>query len=198
MTATTSQRQDSRVRDIMTRDAECIAEAASVTSAAERLAETGVGALPVCDGQDRVVGMITDRDIVVRVVAQGADPARARVADFADGEPVTLEEDATLGHARTLMRHHGVRRLPVVRARRLVGIVGHADLIESDDANALVATEREIAREPADHRSAAWLHARGYHNAGADGDQATRDGRERRASDAAITDHVQDLLADRD
>lgn len=154
--------EGSRVGDVMTREAECIDGSESVVRAAELLAEAGVGALPVCDGEERIVGMITDRDIVVRVLAQGADPARVSVAEVADPDPVTLGEHATLEEARGLMRRHAIRRLPVAREGRIVGIVAHSDLLGRAGSQPLVDAERAIAEEEPDHRSAAWLLRRGY------------------------------------
>jgi CBS domain-containing protein len=205
MPATTSpQGQQQRVHELMTRDAERTRTDHSIAKAAELLAEAGVGALPVCDSEDRVVGMITDRDIVLRVVAQGIDPRHVSVGDCAERHPITLDEDATLGHARALMREHGVRRLPVVRDRRLVGIVGHSDLHEYGAPGQSLA----LQLEPADARSASWMFTNGYgdndggaardHQRGAPSAVRDRaDERERRADEATIAYHVQDMLAGR-
>jgi CBS domain-containing protein len=83
------------------------------------MAEEAVGALAVCDGREHPVGVVTDRDLVVRVLAQGEDPSRITVSDCLDGEVDTLDADAPLSEAAARMRAAAVRRLPVLRAGRL-------------------------------------------------------------------------------
>ena len=118
-------------RDVMTAGAECVGENDTVTTAAERMASLDVGALPICGEDDRLKGMITDRDIVLKVVARGKDPQQCTVGSLAEGEVVTIGADDSLDEARRTMERHQVRRLPVIDGHRLVGIVSQADLARS-------------------------------------------------------------------
>lgn len=129
-------------RDVMTPDCACISEAASVFDAATRLADESVGALPICGEDDRLKGMITDRDIVVDVIAQGRDPKSCTVSEFSSKVPVTIGADDDLDLAVDTMIEHGVRRLPVIDGDRLIGIVAQADLareLSSERAGELLA-----------------------------------------------------------
>jgi CBS domain-containing protein len=116
-------------RDIMTPGAEWIDVDLTVTDAARRMAETDVGALPVCNGEGRLQGVITDRDIVVKVLAKGMDPTSTPVAAVADqGEVVTIGADDPIDEALRTMKDHAVRRLPVIDGTDLVGMVSQADI----------------------------------------------------------------------
>jgi CBS domain-containing protein len=128
-------------RDIMTEDCECAGESDTVADAAKKLAELGVGAMPICGDDDRLKGMITDRDIVTDVIAQGKDPSSVKVGELADGKPVTIGADDSISEAIKTMSEHQVRRLPVIDGHELVGIVSQADLAknaEEDDVGELV------------------------------------------------------------
>ncbi len=118
-------------RDVMTPGAECVGENDTVATAAERMASLDVGALPICGEDDRLKGMVTDRDIVLKVVARGQDPQQVTVGSLAEGEVVTIGADDSLDEARRTMERHQVRRLPVIDGHRLVGIVSQADLARS-------------------------------------------------------------------
>jgi CBS domain-containing protein len=116
-------------RDVMTPECNCIGERDSVLDAAERLAELDVGALPICGEDDRLKGMLTDRDIVLKVIAQRKDPASTLAGELADpGEVVTIGADDSVEEAWRTMAEHKVRRLPVIDGHRCVGIVSQADL----------------------------------------------------------------------
>ena len=122
----------STARDVMTAGAECVGENDTVVTAAERMASLDVGALPICGEDDRLKGMVTDRDIVLKVVARGKDPQQTTVGSLAEGaEVVTIGADDSLDEARRTMERHQVRRLPVIDGHRLVGIVSQADLARS-------------------------------------------------------------------
>jgi CBS domain-containing protein len=122
----------STARDVMTAGAECVGEKDTVATAAERMATLDVGSLPICGEDDRLKGMITDRDIVLKVVARGQDPQTTLVGSLAEGgEVVTIGADDSLDEARATMERHQVRRLPVIDGHRLVGIVSQADLARS-------------------------------------------------------------------
>jgi CBS domain-containing protein len=122
--------------EIMTEDCRCMGEHDSVRDAARRLAELRIGAMPICGDDDRLKGMITDRDIAVKVVAEGLDPDRTEVGRLAEGEVVWVEADADLDRALELMAEHDVRRLPVIQDHRLVGIISQADIARQTPADA--------------------------------------------------------------
>jgi CBS domain-containing protein len=100
--------------------------------AASLMQAADVGPLPVCDG-DRVVGIITDRDITVRAVAAGKDPSRTPVRDAMTPDVVSVHADDDIDEVIELMRQHGIRRLPVIDGGRLLGIVALADLARKAD-----------------------------------------------------------------
>ncbi len=130
-------------REIMSDDCTCIGESESVLDAARRLAELGVGALPICGEDDRLKGMLTDRDIVVKVLAEGKDPATTKAGELGagDGRTVTIGADDPVSEVLHTMARHQVRRLPVIDGRRLVGIVAQADVarnVEEDQVGELV------------------------------------------------------------
>ena len=115
------------VRDTMTADPRSIGTSASVVEAARLMREEHVGSLPITD-DDTLVGMITDRDITTRVVAEAADPKTTSVGDVYSRDLISVEPDKDLEEAVQLMARHQVRRLPVVEEGRLVGIVAQADI----------------------------------------------------------------------
>ncbi len=115
-------------RDIMTPGAEFISADETAQTAAERLRDLDVGALPICDPDEQLVGMVTDRDIVIQVLAAGKDPSSFRVGDLAQGEAVTIGADDSIELALTTMKDHKVRRLPVIDGTQVVGIVSQADI----------------------------------------------------------------------
>jgi CBS domain-containing protein len=115
-------------RDVMTPDCECIGENETVADAAKRLKELDVGSMPICGEDDRLKGMLTDRDIVVKVLAEGRDPASTTAGELGEGKPVTIGADDSIDEALKTMAEHKVRRLPVIDDHRLVGIVAQADI----------------------------------------------------------------------
>src|SRR4051795_5184128 len=129
-------------REVMTGGAECIGENDTILDAAKRLAELDVGAMPICGEDDRLKGMITDRDIVVKVLAEGKDPSSTRVGDLAtQDEVVTIGADDSIDEALRTMTDHKVRRLPVIDGHECVGILSQADLatnIEEEKVGDLV------------------------------------------------------------
>jgi CBS domain-containing protein len=120
-------------RDVMTGDAECIGENDSVADAAKRLAELNVGAMPICGEDNRLKGMLTDRDIAVKVVARGKDPSTTKAGELGEGKPVTIGADDSVDEALRTMSEHKVRRLPVIDGHELIGIVSQADLARNID-----------------------------------------------------------------
>ncbi|HZG04714.1 MAG TPA: CBS domain-containing protein [Streptomyces sp.] len=115
-------------RKIMTGNAECVRADESVLDAARKMTELGVGALPICGTDDRLKGMLTDRDVVVKVLGAGKDPAEVKAGDLAQGEAVTIGADDDAEEILRTMSSHKVRRLPVIDGHRLIGIVALADV----------------------------------------------------------------------
>ena len=126
---------DKKARDIMSEDCTCIGEGESVLDAAKRLKELDVGSLPICGEDDRLKGMLSDRDIVVKVLAEGKDPASVTAGELGqgDGETVTIGADDSIDDALRTMIDHKVRRLPVIDERRMVGIISQADIATNVD-----------------------------------------------------------------
>src|SRR5215213_7500696 len=119
---------DKKARDIMTPDPQCIGENDTVLDAAKRLAELDVGAMPICGEDDRLKGMLTDRDIVVKVLAQGKDPESTTAGELGEGKPVTIGADDSIEEALEVMRTRKIRRLPVIDGHDLVGIISQKDI----------------------------------------------------------------------
>jgi CBS domain-containing protein len=126
---------DKKARDVMSTDCTCVGENETVLDAAKRLAEKDVGSLPICGEDDRLKGMLTDRDIVVKVLAQGKDPSSVRAGELGqgDGNTVTIGADDSVDEALRTMIDHKVRRLPVIDGKKMVGIVSQADLATNID-----------------------------------------------------------------
>ena len=120
------------IRDAMTEDPRSIGASASVVEAARLMREEHIGSLPVTD-DEQLVGMVTDRDITTRVVAESADPKTTSVGDVYSRDLISVEPDKDLDDALRLMARHQVRRLPVVENGRLVGIVAQADIALRDN-----------------------------------------------------------------
>jgi CBS domain-containing protein len=126
-----------RARDIMHPGAECIGADDSVAVAAQKMRDLGVGSLPICGTDDRLHGILTDRDIVVRCIAEGRDPVQARAGDLAQETLFWVEAAAGVGEVLHQMEEHRVKHLPVIENRRLVGIITEADLARNLDEHQL-------------------------------------------------------------
>jgi CBS domain-containing protein len=120
-------------RDVMTPDPQCIGENETLLAAAQKLAQLGVGAMPIRGEDDRLKGMLTDRDIVVKALAKGADPGSATAGSLAQGKPVTIGADDSLRETLQTMASYKVRRLPVIDGHDLVGIISLADIARNVD-----------------------------------------------------------------
>ncbi|GGV67360.1 CBS domain-containing protein [Streptomyces griseoloalbus] len=114
--------------DIMHRGAQWIPAHQTLDRAAQLMRELNVGALPISDEDERLCGILTDRDIVVGCVAMGGDPARVTAGEMAKGTPRWIEADADIGEVLQEMQTHQIRRLPVIDGKRLVGMISEADL----------------------------------------------------------------------
>ena len=116
------------ISEVMTSNPSTVEQSASVTDVARLMQQEDVGSVPIVDG-GRLVGTITDRDIAIRVVAEGRDPQSTTVGDVASRDLVTIDPQQNLDEALRLMAQHQVRRLPVVEEDgRLVGILAQADV----------------------------------------------------------------------
>jgi len=137
-----------RVRDVMTRGVECISPEANLQQAAAKMKSLDVGPLPVCEG-DRLVGMLTDRDITVRATAEGEDPKVIRVRDIMTPDIVYCFDDQLVSEAAEVMKENQVRRLVVLdRAERLTGIVSLGDLAVETGDEELTGNTLEAVSDP--------------------------------------------------
>ena len=118
-------------REIMTSGAECIGENETLVAAARKMRDLDIGSMPICGDDDRLKGMITDRDIVVRCVADGNDPSEMRAGELGQGKPVTIGADDPVEEILRTMAQYKVRRLPVIDGQRLVGIVSQGDVAKN-------------------------------------------------------------------
>ncbi|MFH9613546.1 CBS domain-containing protein [Streptomyces pratensis] len=118
-------------REIMTSGTECIGEKESVLDAAKKMTDLEVGALPICGTDEKLKGMLTDRDIVTKVLGAGKDPAACTAGELAQGEAVTIGADDEAEEILRTMTAHKVRRLPVIDGHTLVGMVATADVARS-------------------------------------------------------------------
>ena len=135
-----------QIRDVMTPNPESCSSDASVADAARTMARADVGPIPVVDGE-RLVGILTDRDIVVRVVAEGRDPQATTVGEVATSDLIAVSPDEDLDRALGLLAERRVRRLPVVEGDKLVGIVAQADIARQGDDARTGAVVEEISED---------------------------------------------------
>jgi len=125
------------IRDVMTPEPVTVATTTSLEQAARHMRDAGIGNVIVLEGE-QITGILTDRDIVVRAVAEGWDPSQTPVGDVASRELTTISPDETVDAAVALMRERSIRRLPVVESGRPVGIVSLGDLaLERDPDSCL-------------------------------------------------------------
>ena len=122
------------IRELMTQNPATLSTGSTIVDAAKLMRDKDTGIAPITDG-DRLVGVITDRDIAIEVVAQGMDPQTTKVDQVASQNLVTIDPQQDLDEALRLMAQHQVRRLPVVEEDgRLVGILAQADVARHADA----------------------------------------------------------------
>lgn len=137
-----------KVHEIMTARARCIGPNNSLVEAAGLMRELDVGALPVCD-EDRLAGMVTDRDLVVRGMAEGRDPYAATVREVMSEGVLSIQADQDVEEAARLMQEKQVRRLPVIsREKRLVGIVSLGDLAVNSNPAFSGQALKEVSETP--------------------------------------------------
>ena len=138
-------------RDIMTSNAECVSVNDTLTDAARKLRDLDVGAMPICGDDNRLKGMLTDRDIVVKCIAEGGDPSSTKVSELAEGKPVTIGADDSVEETLSTMKQYGVRRLPVIDGHDLVGIVSQADVARNLPEDKLGDLVEAISSAPANN-----------------------------------------------
>ena len=139
-----------QVRDVMTDRVECTRPSATLHAAADRMRMLDVGSLPVCGDGERLVGMITDRDIVIRAVARGLDPKAATVEEIMTPDVTFCFDDEDIEEAARIMEEEQIRRLVVLnRSKKLVGIVSLGDLAVETGDDLLSGHALEMISEPA-------------------------------------------------
>jgi CBS domain-containing protein len=136
-----------KVADVMTQRPRAVAPQTPLTEVAQMMESDDVGAVPVVEG-DRLVGIVTDRDIVVRAIAKGKDPTGMPASDISSRELVTVHPDDDLSDALELMAQHQVRRLAVTADDRLVGVVSQADVARQGKDKETGQVVEGISREP--------------------------------------------------
>ena len=141
-----------RICDIMSENVITVGQDEPVSAAARMLKQHNIGALPVCDSTEKLRGIVTDRDIVMRCVAPGHDPKQMRVSEVMTRGVITAEPDDGIGRAVRLMSEDQVRRLPIVDNGKLVGIVSLCDMARTDNcemeaSEALVEISSNIRRK---------------------------------------------------
>ena len=140
------------VRETMHESCECIGESQTLLDAAKRMEELDIGVLPICGDDDRLKGMLTDRDIVVKALAQGRDPATTMCGEFAQGTVHWITADASLDEALSMMREHAVKRLCVMDDnKRLSGIMTEADVATHAPEGKTGELVEAIAAKPPQH-----------------------------------------------
>jgi CBS domain-containing protein len=135
-----------KARDLMTAGAECVGENETLVDAARKMRDLDVGVLPICGEDNRLKGVLTDRDIVVRCLAEGGDPTTALAGQFGQGKPVTIGADDSIEEALATMAEHQVRRLPVIDGHDLVGMLAQADIARAMPEKATGETVQNISR----------------------------------------------------
>jgi CBS domain-containing protein len=133
------------VKDAMTTSLATATPSQSLAEAARLMKQQDIGSVPVVDGS-RLVGLLTDRDIVVRAVAEGGDPQTVQVGEIASHDVVTVSPDDNLDDALRLMAQHQIRRLAVVEDGQLVGVVAQADVAHEAKDKAVGQVVEEISR----------------------------------------------------
>ncbi|HEX6681354.1 MAG TPA: CBS domain-containing protein [Candidatus Limnocylindrales bacterium] len=117
-------------KDIMHLGAECVPESETLDRAAQMMRDKQVGSLPICGTDNKLKGILTDRDIVIKCVAAGRDPSKMTAADLAQGKPVFVESSADEDEILSVMEKNKIRRLPVLEDKKIVGMISEADIAQ--------------------------------------------------------------------
>lgn len=116
-------------RDVMNRGAQTVPPTATLVDAAKLMKNLGIGSLPVQDESGAIAGMVTDRDIVISAVADGADPSATSCGDIANSPVQTVDADTPISDVLSTMREHQVKRMPVTSDGELIGMISESDLV---------------------------------------------------------------------
>jgi CBS domain-containing protein len=138
----------SKARDIMNPGVECVGENDMLDKAARMMRDLDVGALPICGEDNRLKGIITDRDLVVKVIAEGGDPRSTTAGQLADGQVVWVEADADEDQVLQKMEQYKIRRIPVIENHQLVGMISEADIATKLDDEKLAHFVESIYSAP--------------------------------------------------
>jgi CBS domain-containing protein len=142
-----------QISEMMTRDVQCVKPDASIADAARQMKKLDIGCLPVCGKNDRLIGMVTDRDIVIRAVADNVDMEDTTVEEVMTPDIQFCMEDQPVEHAAQIMRDRQIRRLVVLnKDRRLVGIVSIGDIAVDTHDEHVAASTLEGVSQPAEPR----------------------------------------------
>jgi CBS domain-containing protein len=117
-------------KDIMHMGAECVPETETLDRAAQMMRDKQVGSLPICGTDNKLKGIITDRDIVVKCIAAGRNPSEVTAAEMAQGRPLFVESSASEDEVLSLMEKNKVRRVPVLENQKIVGMISEADIAQ--------------------------------------------------------------------
>ena len=134
-----------QIRDVMTGSPTTCEPSTTIVEAAKAMAQEDVGPIPVVE-DGRLVGLVTDRDLVIRVIAEGRDPNSTTIGDIATGDLATLSPDQSLDEALRIMAQKQVRRIPVVENDRIIGIVAQADVARAADEERTGEVVEDISR----------------------------------------------------
>lgn len=136
-----------KTKEIMTKAPACCSPDTKLDAVAKLMLEHDCGEIPICDGT-KLVGVITDRDIAVRGFAAGKNPLDTPVSSIMSGQPFTVDENSEIEAALELMENHQLRRVPVTREGKVVGIVSQADLVSILPSTKVVELLRAVSRRP--------------------------------------------------
>jgi CBS domain-containing protein len=135
-------------KEMMHPGVECVPDHETLDRAAQLMRDLQVGSLPICGSDDKLKGILTDRDIVVRCVAMGKDPSKMTAAELAQGKPVFVDADASEDDVIKIMERNAIRRVPVIEDHQLVGMISEADLAQHLSDNKLAHFVSTIAKAP--------------------------------------------------
>lgn len=131
-------------RDVMNSGAECIKEDQSLMDAARMMRDLGVGSLPICGSDDKLKGMLTDRDIVVGCLAEGGDCSTTTAGSMAQGKVHWIDVDADIDDALSVMQEHQVKRLPVIENHQIVGMISEAEVTRQLDQGRISSFAQDV------------------------------------------------------